>query len=132
MAPAGKWRDATRDIAALRRAVAEFFAEGFEMSTAASILRDTPAELQGEARGKLLPVRTVPDGSYVWIGYLVWLERLLEVTPLPLSAAEAEGLLVLKRERARFQAEHPPCPHCGLPNESHATRCRECMEEIAR
>ena len=137
-----KWRDTTRDLAALRTAAAEFFEEGFEMAVAAPILRETPVEQLAEARGKLLshrgpdgkpvPYRTAPDGCFAWISYLVWLEGLLEITPLPLSAAEAQGLLILKRERARFQAEHPPCPRCGMPNEAHATRCRECLEEISR
>jgi len=79
-----------------------------------------------------MPARTVPDGCFLWIDYLLWLERMLEIEDLPLNAVEAEALLVLKRERNRFQAEHPPCPHCGMPNESHALRCRECMEEIKR
>lgn len=136
------WRDATRDLAALRTAATEFFEEGFEMATAAPVLRDTAAEQQAEARGKLLshrgpdgkpvPYRTVPDGCFRWIAYLVWLETALEIAPLQLSAAEMQGLLILRRERARFQADHPPCPRCGMPNEAHATRCRECMEEIGR
>lgn len=127
-----RWRDASRDLAALRSAAAEFFEEGYAIPIAERRLRDTPAELQAEVRSKELPKRTVPDGCFTWVAYLVWLERLLEITPLPLSAAEAEGLVILKRERSRFQAEHPPCPHCGMPNEAHALRCRECMEEINR
>lgn len=79
-----------------------------------------------------MPPRTVPQGCFEWIGYLIWLEGVLEVTDLPLLAVETEALLALKRERQRFQAEHPPCPRCGMPNEAHALRCRECMGEIAR
>jgi hypothetical protein len=117
----------------LTRAAEEFLNEGYEYQSAERILRETPPELQAEARRKLLPSRTVPDGCFVWLGYLVWLEGVLEIAPsLPLLASEAEGLLILRRARMRFRASHPPCPHCGMPNEEHALRCRECMKEIQR
>jgi hypothetical protein len=117
----------------LTQAAEEFLNEGYEYQSAEPILRDTPPELQAEARRKLLPTRTVPDGCFAWLGYLVWLEGVLEIAPsLPLLASEAEGLLILKRARNHFRASHPPCPHCGMPNEAHALRCRECMKEIQR
>jgi hypothetical protein len=119
-----------RDLAMLRRAAAEFFLEGFFAKEAERVLANTPPELQEEARKSILPARTAPDGAFEWIEYLFWLERVLEIVDLPLTGVEVEGLLVLKRERNRFQAEHPPCPHCGMPNEPHSLRCRECMEEI--
>ena len=116
----------------LRRAAAEYFNEGFVYAEIHRIVEDTPQEKRQDARESLQPPRTVPDGCFVWINHLVWLERVLEIAAVPLTAAEAEGLLVLKRERDRFQAEHPPCPHCGMPNEPHALNCRECMETIKR
>ena len=124
-----------RDLAMLKRAAAQFFLEGFFAPEVARILTHTPPELQEAARASLLsidgqPIRTVPDGAMTWIGHLIWLEQVLEITPVELNAVELEGLIVLKRERARFQAAHPPCPHCGMPNEPHAIHCRECMEAI--
>lgn len=116
----------------LRRAAAEYFSEGFLNAEINRIVENTDPERRLEARESLQPARSVPDGCIVWINHLVWLERLLEVAAVPLTAVEAEGLLVLKRERDRFQASHPPCPQCGLPNEPHAIRCRECMAEIGR
>lgn len=129
--------EAAHGVEQLTRAVREFFEEGYEYPVASKILRDTPAELQAEARRKLLPPRTAPDGCFVWLAYLIWLERVLDLSPgigamVSLHATETEGLLLLKRERSRFQASHPPCPHCGMPNEVHALRCRECMGEIAK
>lgn len=121
-----------RDRSALERAAAEFFAEGYEYPLASRILAETAAEHQAAARKSLMPQRTVPDGCFTWIAYLVWLERVLELAQVALAAVEVEGLLVLKRERSRFQASHPPCPNCGMPNAAHALRCRECMEEIGR
>lgn len=117
-----------RDL--VRRAAAEYFVEGFVGGEIQRILKNTDPDLREEARRSLAPARTTPDGCFVWINYLVWLEQLLEIAPVPLTAAEAEGLMVLKRERNNFQAEHPPCPHCGMPNEKHALNCRECMAEI--
>jgi hypothetical protein len=115
----------------LEKAAEEFLAEGYEYQTAAKILEKTAPEHLEEARRKLLPPRTVPDGCFVWLSYLIWLDDILEVVPgLQLLASEAEGLLVLRRARNRFLNTHPPCPHCGLPNEAHADRCRECMGEI--
>jgi len=114
----------------VRRAAAEYFVEGFVHAELRRVLDSTEPELREQARASMAAPRTVPEGCFVWIGYLVWLERLLEITAVPLTAAEAEGLMVLKRERDRFQAEHPPCPKCGMPNEAHALNCRECFAEI--
>jgi hypothetical protein len=124
-----------RDLAMLRRAAAEFFLEGFVAPEAERILKDTRPEDREKARASLYsvegkPIRSAPDGAFAWINYLCWLERVLEIVDLPLAAIEVEALMVLKRERNKFQAEHPPCPHCGMPNEVHALRCRECMESI--
>lgn len=124
-------RDATRVWDQLATAAAEFFEEGYDYPVASKTLRDTPAELQEQARREMrYGMRSVPDGCFVWIGYLVWLERVLDVVELPLLAVEVEGLLLLRRERNRFEAGHPPCPHCGLPNATHLLRCRECMGEL--
>lgn len=118
-----------RDMAVLKCAAAEFFLEGFMAREVARKLEHTPPELQGAARQSMMP-RTIPDGGFVWIGYLLWLEQVLEIVPVTLNAWEVEALMVLKRERACFQAEHPACSHCGMPNEAHALCCRECGGEI--
>lgn len=116
--------------ALVRKAAAEFFAEGFMHAEIERIIENTEPAMRAEAYETMRPKRSVPDGCFTWIAHLVWLERLLEIVDAPLTAQEAEGLMALKSERARFQAEHPPCPKCGMPNEEHAFRCRECMAEI--
>jgi hypothetical protein len=95
------------------------------------VLAQTAPEHRSEARKSLLPTRTLPDGYYTWIAHLIWLEHILEITHVPLAAVEVEGLVTLKRERNVFQANHPPCPHCGMPNEAHALVCRECAAVIS-
>jgi len=119
-----------RDLKLLARAAQEFFNEGFSAPEAERILERTPPELRAAARATLMPPRTVPDGAFGWVGYLIWLEGVLEIVQVRLTAVEVEALITLKRARNRFQAEHPPCPHCGMPNEAHALCCRECMKEI--
>jgi hypothetical protein len=124
-----------RDRAMLRRAAAEFFLEGFMAPELERMLEGTPPERHEAARAAFMskdgkPIRTMPEGAFQWIGYLLWLECVLEIVDVPLVAVEVEALMVLKRERNRFQGEHPACPYCGLPNEAHALRCRECMKEI--
>lgn len=114
----------------LRKAAAEYFSEGFMYAEIERVVKNTEPSLRAEAYETMRFKRTVPDGCFAWIAHLVWLERVLEIAEPKLTAQEAEGLLILRRERARFQAEHPPCPKCGLPNEEHAFRCRECMAEI--
>jgi hypothetical protein len=116
--------------ALLKRAAADYFNEGYEYAEIERTLKNTEPALRAEAYETMRPKRSVPDGCFAWISHLVWLERLLEIADPPLTGEEAEGLLVLKRERSRFQAEHPPCPKCGMPNEEHAFKCRECFAEI--
>lgn len=116
----------------LKLAAAEYFNEGFVYAEVQRIIDNTDPDAREAAREALAPRRTIPDGCFVWINYLVWLERVMEIARVPLTAAEVDGLLVLKRERTRFQAAHPPCFKCGMPNEPHALNCRECMEEIHR
>jgi hypothetical protein len=125
-------RDVSADVAGVRKAIQEFFLEGYEYPEASKMLESTRPEHRAAARAKLFTPRTLADGYYTWVFYLVWLERILEVAQIPLFAVEAEGLVVLRQERNRFQASHPPCPHCGMPNEQLAFRCRECMGEIGK
>jgi len=126
-------RDAGRNLRLLEQAAAEFLEEGFQYPLLKKILDDTAPEHHEQAKSKMLAPRTVPEGYFVWLGYLIWIERVLELVPtIELTAVEVESLLVLRRARNKFQAEHPPCPRCGMPNEQHALRCRECMKEINR
>jgi len=114
----------------VRTAAAEYFIEGYLYAEMRRIIENTDPDRRVEAYEQSRPPRTVPDGCFGWITHLIWLENLLEICPLQLTAQEAEGLVTLKRARVKFQAEHPPCPKCGMPNEAHAFKCRECFADI--
>lgn len=116
---------------AVRKAAAEYFNEGFESGEIRRILRDTDPALRVEAYEARRAPRSVPDGCFRWVEHLVWLESVLDYG-VDLTAEEAQGLVIVKRERARFQSEHPYCSKCGMPNEAHALRCRECMAEMPK
>ena len=116
----------------VRRAIAEMFNEGFMASEITRTLNNTDPELRPQAFESMRPPRTVPDGCFEFAHHLLWLEGLLEIAPVSLTADEAEGLMALSRERARFRSEHPPCVKCGAPNEKAAFRCRECYAEIQK
>lgn len=120
----------TRSMASI--AINELFDEGFMASEIARTIANTEPDLRPHAYESMRPERTVPDGCFEWAHHLVWLEQLLEVSPVPLMAIEAEGLVMLKRERARFRNDHPPCPRCGMPNDKAAFACRECFAEIRK
>jgi len=116
----------------LEKAAEEFLLEGYEYRTAGKILEATAPEDREEAREKLLSPRTVPDGCFIFLQHIIWVESVLEIVPsLSLAAAEVEAILILRRARKRFQHTHPGCPHCGMPNEAQALRCRECTMEIS-
>jgi hypothetical protein len=125
-------REVAWDFKRLRTAAREFFEEGYDSTEANRILAQTAPEHQAAARQKLYKPRTLPEGYYVWVAHLIWLEAMLEVATFALFAVEAEGLRMLKQERGRFQSAHPPCPHCGMPNEPHALCCRECGGEMGK
>jgi hypothetical protein len=116
----------------VQRAIAELFNEGFIASEISRTLKNTPPELRPQAFESMRPERTAPDGLFEWAHHLLWLEKLLEIAPVHLTAVEAAGLIALKRERAHFQNTHPACFKCGMPNEKDAFRCRECMAELTR
>lgn len=118
-------------IDALAAAADEFLEEGYAYPVALQQLKHTAPEYLGEAIEKLLPHRTSADGLFVWFKHLVWLEGILDIQPqLELTASEVEGLKILRQARTRFLQSHPPCPHCGMPNERGTLTCRDCLKGI--
>jgi len=128
---APRYREPAMALAALAQAVEDFFEEGYAFQVNQREIDETPAHLRSAALTAMLPARTQAEGFYAWVRYLVWLDGIRELAPsLVLTAAEAEGLAVLRRQRNKFQREHPPCHHCGMPNAEGEYSCHACLKEI--
>ncbi len=118
---------------ALAAAAEEFLEEGYAYPIAARELRNTAPEYQAEASLKLFPRRRSADGFFLWLQHLIWLEGVLEIQPhLELTAEQVEGLRILRLARSRFLRSHPPCPHCGMPNDPDTFNCRDCLKKVKR
>jgi hypothetical protein len=78
------------------------------------------------------PKRSLADGYYARLGYLLELEQLMHLGYQFASAiklSEMRGLLALAAARREFDALHPPCKRCGarLDNEGETT-CPACWQ----
>jgi hypothetical protein len=130
---ANSLHEAGANLPAIEKAIDEFLEEGYAYQVNRHEIEETPAELRAEALRNMLPERTQADGYFGWLRYLVWLDGVRELAAdLQLSAAEVQGLGILHRCRNKFQRSHPPCMHCGMPNEDHEFRCHNCMGELKR
>lgn len=120
-----------RDLQTLAQAADDFFEEGFQLPFALKVIADTEPEERAEAEEKLLPRRMYADGYYIWLQYLIWLDGVIELQQgQRLTVAELEGMRVLRSARSRFLKAHPPCHHCGQPEETTVVRCRHCGMEL--
>lgn len=131
MPPKPQPREAAAQIGALEIAIAEFFEEGYAYQVNKHEIDETPLDLRSEAVAAMLPQRSQAEGFYLWVRYLAWLDGVLDLAPhLSLARIEAEGLNAFRRGRTQFQRSHPPCHHCGMPNEAEAYSCHHCWKEI--
>lgn len=73
------------------------------------------------APGKARRVRRAQLVCYafeLWIGHLVLIEQMMELTPpgwREMRAAEAEGIQMLRAARQRYAREYRNCGECGAP-----------------
>jgi len=74
--------------------------------------------------------RTLAEGYYVRIGFLLELESVLQLgveLKLNLDLSEMQGLRSIQQARREFGTKHPPCRGCGTPVDEHwQARCPEC------
>ena len=79
--------------------------------------------------------RTLAEGYYARVGYLVELESFLRMgvqLSFDLDMTELRGMLSIAAARAEFDRAHPPCRGCGvrLENEWDKT-CNDCQRAAA-
>ncbi|SRR6266487_768348 len=80
--------------------------------------------------------RSLADGYYQRIGYLLELESVLQLgaglSMLLLDMSEMHGLAAVVAARRQFDVLHPPCRKCGVRLEYEwETECRGCMNAAA-
>jgi hypothetical protein len=112
------------DYPALRIAAREFYEEQWEWGR---------VEAAGDVANRRqlieqsVPPRTLAEGYYVWVAYLVWLLRAVDhVQFRELHAADVEGLKIVIDARNEFLRHHPRCARCGAMNDKFAMNCCEC------
>jgi len=95
------------------------------------------AEYAGNAEqilAEAAPKRSLGEGYYVRVGYLLELESVMQLGILFAAAdvnmSETHGLLALAAARREFDKLHPPCKGCGvrLDNEGE-TKCPACWAQ---
>jgi hypothetical protein len=119
------------DYGGLRIAAREYYEEGWGWRKVRRASKQQLANREEFIR-KTLPPRTLADGYYLWIDYLVWLLSTVETLRIEtLAASEVEGIRIVSEARAEFARKHPRCYRCGAQNENFAMRCAECQQDFS-
>lgn len=84
-----------RDPVGLRAAAFEMFVE-----TMTKVERERPA-------------RSLADGYYYQVEYLLWLKSRQRVAKLDLSAQDVEGICAVDSAHDEFTDKYPQCGSCG-------------------
>ena len=120
-----------RDYEGLRRAALEYFAEGLaaERQRRMLALAGTAANRDELLRSES-PARTLSDGYYTRVEYLLQLRQMIECgvqfQPEKLRVSELRGMAAVESARREFLREHPSCPKCGSLAERHDVACVNC------
>jgi hypothetical protein len=78
------------------------------------------------------PERTMADGYYTRVGYLLDLESFISLgagAQIELELTEARGILCIREARDKFRRMHPPCAGgCGrLLTNANERKCSDCQ-----
>ncbi|SRR5579884_170075 len=120
------------DYAHLRIAARESLEEGWALQGAERTLRLGRAQDRAAYIERRLPKRTLAEGYYTWIDYLLWLSDVHEVVSFRnLTATEVEGIRIVREARDQFLARHPRCGKCGAMNDRSALNCADCGVEFS-
>lgn len=125
----------SRDYEGLRIAALELFEEARTTREQERRFRNIDLDRTVNAEQLIeqaMPKRTLSDGYYSRVRYLLWLERTQEagVNFKNLQVSEVEGVGAVNEARSEFKSKYPPCPRCGFPNTKFMPRCGECGAEL--
>lgn len=120
-----------RDYPNLRIAASEAFEQGWAWHGAMRTLRRGRVADQTEFLQRVIPQRSLAEGYYAWIDYLIWLSATHDIVPFrELSAIEVEGIKIIRAARDKFLSDRVRCGKCGSLNDKHALACSECGERF--
>jgi hypothetical protein len=127
--------DVTIDYPRVQLAIGELLREAISNEDAERLERKLAgAKNADRVRAQAAPTRTLPEGYYDWSMHLFGLEEEmslgLQLSAAELQARELNGLKVLRRARAQFNAEYPGCPKCGRRNKQFTPVCRACEHRL--
>lgn len=129
----GTFIDVCQDGEGLRIAAAEMFEESLDAEQREKTERLAEKSSDPELVMRALPsTRTLSPGYYLWLVYCIeTIEQPMEdgitIGGTELDADEMLALHILRRARAEFRSNHPPCAACGRPlRNAWDKTCSEC------
>lgn len=124
-----------RDAEGLHQALRTLFEEAYVREQ----IGDVPEDASEDTFDRVyqdLPSRDLSPGYYSRAEYLLDLGTAIELgaqyAAAQLARADVQGLQQLRRAKAGFERDHPPCPQCGTrqPNR-HMLKCVGCGVKFA-
>lgn len=124
-----------RDAEGLHQALRTLFEEAYVREQIGDV-PDDAGDVTLDRMYEDLPLRELSPGYYSRAEYLLDLGAAIELgAQYPaafLARADVTGLQQLRRAKAEFERDHPPCPQCGTrqPNR-HMLKCAGCGVKFA-
>ncbi|HWR37698.1 MAG TPA: hypothetical protein VN622_17685 [Clostridia bacterium] len=121
------------DLIGVRTAALELYAEQLREQECGALEDRQKRPLTEAVRNSFRKDRTLAEGYYDWVLYLLKLKDQISVgvdVGIQLSADEVDGLRSVEAAFQEFRREHPPCPRCGALNRSFAVVCWNCRTKM--
>jgi hypothetical protein len=122
-----------RDYGALKRAMLELLEEARQEPERRRAERMAQyAENAEQMLAGMVPKRTLADGYFARVYYLLELESVMQLgvkfSAAEMDVSEMHGLAALAAARRQFDVLHPPCKRCGVRLENEGqTQCQDCF-----
>lgn len=122
------------DFEGLRRAAVEYLEECVTADERERRWQKShTAANRDELQQQLAPRRTLAEGYYARVGYLLDLQEMIEIglqfRTADLKHKELAGLMAMRDARAEFEQRWPACG-CGTRNIKLSPKCRGCGREL--
>ncbi len=123
------------DAEGLRVALREIFEESFILGATEDVFSSGDLDAMRRVEEDI-PARTLSPGYYSRAAYLLELAGSIDCgvtyAPHQLTHDDVRGLEMVKRAKAAFESEHPPCPGCGRRLDAPTlSQCPYCQTKFA-